>query len=56
MRVHGVAPSKARSGAVALLQRVGILHAAGRISSYPNEFLCGQRQRDLRDETGRVWC
>lgn len=45
MRVHGVAPAEARSRAVALLERVGIPNAAGRMSSYPHEFSGGQRQR-----------
>ncbi|GAB1478867.1 ABC transporter ATP-binding protein [Paracoccaceae bacterium] len=45
MRVHGVPPSEARARAVALLERVGIPHAADRMTAYPHEFSGGQRQR-----------
>ena len=46
MRLHrGVARDQARRDSIALLERVGIPNAAGRIDAYPHQFSGGQRQR-----------
>ena len=46
MRLHrGVGREQARRDTVALLERVGIANAAGRIDAYPHQFSGGQRQR-----------
>ncbi|AEG94448.1 ABC transporter ATP-binding protein [Ramlibacter tataouinensis] len=46
LRLHrGLSSADARREAVALLDRVGIPHAARRIEAYPHQFSGGQRQR-----------
>jgi peptide/nickel transport system ATP-binding protein len=46
LRLHrGVPAAEARRQAIALLDRVGIPEAAGRIDAYPHQFSGGQRQR-----------
>ncbi|HVZ44566.1 MAG TPA: ABC transporter ATP-binding protein [Ramlibacter sp.] len=46
LRLHrGLGARQARSEAIALLERVGIPNAAGRIDAYPHQFSGGQRQR-----------
>jgi peptide/nickel transport system ATP-binding protein len=46
MRLHrGLGREQARSQTIALLERVGIAHAAARVDAYPHQFSGGQRQR-----------
>lgn len=46
MRLHrGIQRDAARSQTIALLERVGIHNAAGRVDAYPHQFSGGQRQR-----------
>ncbi|MET0311046.1 MAG: ABC transporter ATP-binding protein [Burkholderiaceae bacterium] len=46
LRLHrGLSRDAARKEAIALLDRVGIPHAAQRIDAYPHQFSGGQRQR-----------
>ncbi len=46
LRVHrGLARDAARARSIALLERVGIANAAGRVDAYPHQFSGGQRQR-----------
>ena len=46
LRLHrGLSASEARAQALALLDRVGIPNAAGRLDAYPHQFSGGQRQR-----------
>ena len=46
LRLHrGATREEARSRTIALLERVGIANAAGRINAYPHQFSGGQRQR-----------
>ena len=46
LRMHrGLGRSQARAQTIALLERVGIGNAAGRIDAYPHQFSGGQRQR-----------
>ena len=46
LRLHrGVSKADARKQAIALLDRVGITNAAGRLEAYPHQFSGGQRQR-----------
>ena len=46
LRLHrGVARDEARAQTIALLERVGISHAATRMGAYPHQFSGGQRQR-----------
>ncbi len=46
MRLHrGATRAQARSRTIALLERVGIANAAGRVDAYPHQFSGGQRQR-----------
>ena len=46
LRLHrGLTRAAARARSIALLERVGIPHAAGRVDAYPHQFSGGQRQR-----------
>ncbi|UIJ70921.1 ABC transporter ATP-binding protein [Aurantimonas sp. HBX-1] len=45
LRLDGMAPTAARAGALALLDRVRIADAANRIDAFPHELSGGQRQR-----------
>lgn len=46
LRLHrGLSAAQARTEAIALLDRVGIAHAAQRFDAYPHQFSGGQRQR-----------
>ncbi|GAA4424366.1 ABC transporter ATP-binding protein [Acidovorax lacteus] len=46
LRLHrGLSAAQARTEAIALLDRVGIPHAAQRFEAYPHQFSGGQRQR-----------
>jgi len=46
LRLHrGLARDAARARSIALLERVGIANAAGRVDAYPHQFSGGQRQR-----------
>jgi peptide/nickel transport system ATP-binding protein/peptide/nickel transport system permease protein len=45
LRVAGVPRGVARKRAIALLDRVGIANASGRLSDYPHQFSGGMRQR-----------
>ena len=46
MRLHrGATRARARAQTIALLERVGIANAAGRVDAYPHQFSGGQRQR-----------
>ncbi|MEO7939148.1 MAG: ABC transporter ATP-binding protein [Burkholderiaceae bacterium] len=46
MRLHrGIGREAARAQTIALLERVGIPNAAGRVDAYPHQFSGGQRQR-----------
>ncbi|WP_313070893.1 ABC transporter ATP-binding protein [Melaminivora sp.] len=46
LRLHqGLSARQARAEAIALLERVGIAGAAGRLDAYPHQFSGGQRQR-----------
>ena len=46
MRLHrAIARDQGRRDSIALLERVGIHNAAGRIDAYPHQFSGGQRQR-----------
>jgi peptide/nickel transport system ATP-binding protein len=46
LRLHrGLTRAAARTRSIALLERVGIPNAAGRVDAYPHQFSGGQRQR-----------
>ncbi len=46
LRLHrGMGKAAARAKTIALLERVGITNAAGRVDAYPHQFSGGQRQR-----------